>query len=226
MVWRLSTEHYRVCHYPGYPIIVYAPRSEPSHGVPNRCKQKGKVMATQTSRTGVARKRTGSKQKNKQISSRKKHASARRNGKDAKLTGELRTLRQAEKNNRREDAALSERANGRDRDHHDEQAANQQVIPNDAPDSGSERKDRASARQHPIDREHGPPASSRDPRSMRLKARPDLAIQANGAGLRVTHASILPMQALAMAHWQFWSTAMAFYQRAWISASSPSLGHR
>jgi hypothetical protein len=59
---------------------------------------------------------------------------------------------------------------------------------------------------------------------MQLKESPDGAIQANEAGLRLTHASMLPIQALAMAHWQFWSTAIAFYQRAWMSASSPSLG--
>jgi hypothetical protein len=61
---------------------------------------------------------------------------------------------------------------------------------------------------------------------MELSEMSDDAIQANGAGLRLTHASMSPMQALALAHWQFWSTAMAFYPRAWISASSPSLGRR
>jgi hypothetical protein len=189
-------------------------------------KQKGKVMTAQPSRTGAARKRTGSKQKNTQISTRKKHASARHNGKDAKLTREPRTLRQAEKQNKREGAALSERANGKDRNHDDEQAANQQVTLNHAPGSVSERKDRASAAQHPIDGEHGCPASSHDPQSMQLKERPDDAIQANGAGLRSTHASMLPMQAIATAHWQFWATAMAVYPRAWISACSASLGGR
>jgi hypothetical protein len=185
-------------------------------------------MTAQTSRTGAARKRTGSKQKNKQISTRKKHASAsaRHNGKDAKLTREPRTLRQAEKKNKREDAALSARANGKGRNHHDEQPANQQVTLNQAAGSVSERKDRASAIQHAIDGEHEPPASSHDPQSMQLKERPDDAIQANAAGLQLTHAGMLPMQALAMAHWQFWSTAMAFYPRAWISASSLSLGRR
>ena len=182
-------------------------------------------MTTQTSRTGAARKRAGLKQKNKQISTRKKHSSARHNRKDAKLTREPRILRQAEKQDKREDAALSERANGKGRNHHGEQAA-QQVTLNHAPDAVSECKDRASAIQHPIDGEGGRPASSHDPQGMALKERSDDAIQANGAGLRLTHASILPMQALAMAHWQFWSTAMAFYSRAWISASSPSLGRR
>jgi hypothetical protein len=181
-------------------------------------------MTTQPSRTDAARKRTGSKQKNKQISTQKKHASARHNGKDAKLTREPRTLRQAERQNKREGAALSERANGKGRNHDDEQVANQQVIPNHAPDSLSERKDRASATQHPID--YANAASSHDPQSMQLKARPDDVIQANGAGLRLTHASMFPMQAIAIAHWQFWATAMAVYPRAWISASSPSLGRR
>jgi hypothetical protein len=59
-------------------------------------------------------------------------------------------------------------------------------------------------------------------RGLALKEGSDDAIQANGAGLRLTHASMLPMQALAMAYWQFWSTTMAFYPRAWISASSRS----
>jgi hypothetical protein len=207
---------------------VEARRSDPSHGMqiaPN--KQKGKVMTAQTSRTGAARKRSGSKQKNKQISPRKKHTSARHNGKDAKLTREPRTLRQTEKQNKRDDAALSKRANGKGRNHHDEQAASQPVTLNHAPAPISERKDRASAIQHPIDGERGRPASSHDPQSIQLKERPDDAIQANEAGLRLTtHASMLPMQALAMAHWQFWSTAMTFYSRAWISASSPSLGRR
>ena len=183
-------------------------------------------MTARPSRTGAARKRTGSKQKNKQISTQKKHASARHNGKDAKLTREPRTLRRAERQNKREGAAHSERANGKGRNHHDEQVANQQVILNHAPDSLSERKDRASATQHPIDREHAHAASSHVPQSMQLKARPDEVIQASGAGLRLTHASMFPMQAIAMAHWQFWATAMAVYPRAWISASSPSLGRR
>ena len=183
-------------------------------------------MTAQPSRTGAARKRTGSKQKNKQISTRKKHASARHNGKDAKLTREPRALRQAKRQSKREGAALSERANGKGRNHHDEQAANQQVTPNHALDSVNERKDRASATQHPIDGEHGRRASSHDPQSMQPKERPDAAIQANGAGLRLTNASMLPMQAIAMAHWQFWATAMAAYPRAWISASSASLGRR
>jgi hypothetical protein len=161
-----------------------------------------KVMTAQTSRTDAARKRAGLKQKNKQISTRKKHSSARHNRKDAKLTREPRILRQAEKQDKREDAALSERANGKGRNHHGEQAANQRVTLNHAPDAISERKDRASAIQHRMDGEGGRPAPSHDPQGM------------------------APMQALAMAHWQFWSTAMAFYSRAWISASSPSLGRR
>ena len=33
-----------------------------------------------------------------------------------------------------------------------------------------------------------------------------------------------PKQAIAMAHWQFWATAIAVYPRAWIAASSPWLG--
>jgi hypothetical protein len=183
-------------------------------------------MLEQTARTRPARKRTGSKQKNKQIPTRKKHASARHNGRDAKLTCEPRTLRQAEKQNKRDVATLSRRTKGKGCNHHDEQAANHQVTLIQAPDSVIEREDRASAIQHPIDGQRGLPASSHDPQSMQLKERPDDAIQANGAGLRLTHASMLPMQALAMAHWQFWSTAMAVYQRAWISASSPSLGRR
>ena len=183
-------------------------------------------MTAQTSRTDAARKRAGLKQKNKQISTRKKHSSARHNRKDAKLTREPRILRQAEKQDKREDAALSERANGKGRNRHGEQAANQQVTLNHAPDAISERKDRASAIQHPMDGEGGRPASSHDPQGMALKEGSDDAIQANGAGLRLTHASMLPMQALAMAYWQFWSTTMAFYPRAWISASSPSLGRR
>jgi hypothetical protein len=189
-------------------------------------KQKGKVVTAQPSKTGAARKRTGSKQKNTQISTRKKHASARHNGKDAKLTREPRSLRQAEKQNKREGDALSEWANGKDRNHDDEQATNQQVTVNQASDSVCKRKDRASATQHPIDGEHGRPASSHTPQSMQLKERPDDAIQDNGLGLRLTHASMLPIQAIAIAHWQFWATAMAVYPRAWISASSASLGRR
>jgi hypothetical protein len=182
-------------------------------------KQKSKVMTAQPSRTGAARKRTGSKQKNTQISPRKKHASATHNGKDAKLTHEPRTLRQAEKQNKREGAALSERANGKDRNHDDVQAANQQGTVNQASDSVCKRKDRGSAAQHPIDEENGRPASSHS-------ERPDDAIQANRAGLRLAHDSMLPIQAIAIAHWQFWATAMAVYPRAWISASSASLGRR
>jgi hypothetical protein len=174
---------------------------------------------TASSRTGTARKRTGSKQKNTQISTRKKHASAMHNGKDAKLIREPRTPRQAGKQNKREGAALSGRANGKDRNHDDEQAANQQVTVNEASDSVCKRKDRAWAVQHPIDEENGRPASSDS-------KRPDDAIQANRAGLQFSHDSMLPMQAIAIAHWQFWVTAMAVYPRAWISASSASLGRR
>jgi hypothetical protein len=183
-------------------------------------------MTVQPSRTGAAHKRKGSKQKNKQISTQKKHASARHNGKNTKLTREPRTPRQAAKQNKREGAALGERANGKGRNYHKEQAANQQLTLNRAPDTVGERKDRASATQRPIDQEHGRPASSHDPRSIQPKARPDDANQANGSGLRLAHVSMLPMQAIAMAHWQFWATAMADYRRAWISASSASLGRR
>ena len=64
----------------------------------------------------------------------------RHNGKGAKLTSEPRTLRKPEKQDKREDAALRERANGKGRNHHDKLAANQQITPNDAPDSVSERR--------------------------------------------------------------------------------------
>jgi hypothetical protein len=181
---------------------------------------------TAPSKTDAAHKRTGSKQKNKQISTQKKHASARHNEKNTKLTRDPRTLRQAAKQNKREGAALSERANGKGRNHHNEQAAKQQVTLNHAPDTLGERKDRVSATQRPIDQEHGRPASSHDPRTIQPKERPDDANQANGAGLRLAHVSMLPMQAIAMAHWQFWATAMADYPRAWISASSASWGRR
>jgi hypothetical protein len=179
-------------------------------------------MTAQTARTDAARKRTSPKQKKKQISAQKKHASARHNGKGAKLTSEPRTLRKTEKQNKREDATLRERANGKAHNHHDEQVANQQVTPNSAPHSVSECKDHASANG-----EHGRPAPSHDPQQgMQLKERLDDAIPANGAGLRLTRPSMLPMQAIAMAHWQFWATAMTVYPRAWISASSPWLDRR
>ena len=178
-------------------------------------------MTAQTARTNAARKRTGPKQMKKQISAQKKHASARHSGKDAKLTSEPRSLSKTEKQNKR-DATLRERANGKAHNHLDEQAANRQVIPNSAPHSVSERKDRASANG-----EHGHPAPSHDPQQgMQLKERLDDAIPANGAGLRLPHPSMLPMQAIAMAHWKFWATAMAVYPRAWISASSPWLDRR
>jgi hypothetical protein len=180
-------------------------------------------MTAQTARTGAPRKRTGPKQ-NTKISARKKHASSRHNGKDAKLTRQPRALRQAKKQNKREYSAFGEQVNEKGRNRHDEQAANKQVNPNDAPGLVS---GRPSATQGPIDQQHGRPASSNDPRQgMQLKERLDDAIRTNGAGLRLTHTSMLPMQAIAIAHWQFWATAMAAYPRAWISASSPWLGRR
>jgi hypothetical protein len=98
----------------------------------------------------------------------------------AKLTSEPRTLRKPEKQNKREDAALRERANGKGRNHHDKLAANQQITPNDAPDSVSERRDRASATQHPIDGKRGRPAG----RAAEGEARPHHSGQR--AGLRLT----------------------------------------
>jgi hypothetical protein len=180
-------------------------------------------MTAQTARTDAARKRTGPKQRNKQISARKKLASSRHNGKYAKRTRQPRTLRQAKKQHKREGAVLRERVNGNGRDHHDEQVANQQVTSNYPLDLVSER---TSATQGSIDREQGRPASSDDPQQqgMQPKERLDDAVQANGAGLRLTHPSMLPMHAIAMAHWQFWATAMAAYPRAWISVSPPRLG--
>jgi hypothetical protein len=178
-------------------------------------------MTAQTARMGAPRKHTGPKQ-----NTRKKRALSRHNGKDAELTRQPRTLRQAkkQKQNKREYSAFGEPANDKGRNRHDEQAANQQVNPNDAPGLVN---GRASATQGPIDQQHGRPASSHDPQQgMQLKERLDDPIQANGAGPRLTHTSMLPMQAIALAHWQFWATAMAAYPRAWISASSPWLGRR
>jgi len=85
-------------------------------------------MNAQTTGMGAPHKRTGLRHK-EQISVRKRHASATSNAKDAKLTRHPRPLRQAKVQNKREDAALRERVNGKGRNQHGEQAANQHVTP-------------------------------------------------------------------------------------------------
>jgi hypothetical protein len=169
-------------------------------------------MKAQTTGTGAPHERTGPKHK-EQISARKRHASERSSAKDAKLTHHPRPLRQAKVQNKRQDAALRERVNGKGRNQHGEQAANQHVTPGCV----SERHGKGA----------GTPASSHAPQQgVQLRARLDDAIRANGAGPRWTHTNMLPMQAIAMAHWQFWATAMAVYPRAWISANSSWLDRR
>jgi hypothetical protein len=126
--------------------------------------------------------RAGPKQ-NTKISARKKHASSRHNGKDAKVTRQPRTLRQAKKQNRREYSAFGEQVNEKGRNRHDELAANEQVNPNDAPGLVS---GRASVTQGPIDQQHGRPASSHDPRQgMQPKQRLDDAHSGQWGGTAV-----------------------------------------
>jgi hypothetical protein len=196
-------------------------------------------MTAPTARASAPRKRRGSKQKNKQISARQEQisarqeqASARRSGKAPKLARKPRTPLQPERQNRCEHPTHRERANGKGRNHPDEQLANQQRTPPDAPDSVGEgsavepeasraqlirsnkQTSAAGGRVHEDLRS----ASSQDPQQRRqLKETLDEPKRANGVGLPSAYRSMLhPVQATAIAHWQFWARAIATYQRAWI----------
>ena len=95
-------------------------------------------MTAPTATASAPRKRKDPKKKNKQLSARKDQASARRHEKDPKLARKLRTPIQP-KQNKREDATRRERANGKGRNHPDEQRANQQLTPSDAREFVGER---------------------------------------------------------------------------------------
>jgi hypothetical protein len=190
-------------------------------------------MTAPTARASAPRKRRGSKQKNKQISARQEQASARRSGKAPKLARKPRTPLQPERQNRCEHPTHRERANGKGRNHPDEQLANQQRTPPDAPDSVGEgsavepeasrfqliqsnkQTSAAGGRAHG---DHVRSASSQEPQQRRqLKETLDEPKRANGVGLPSAYRSMLhPVQATAIAHWQFWARAIATYQRAWI----------
>ena len=191
------------------------------------------MTPTARARASAPCKRRGSNQDNKQISARQEQASARRSGKAPKLARKPRTPLKPERQNRCEHPTQRERANGKGRNHPDEQRANQQRTPPDAPDSigeGSAVEPEAS-RAHLIHsnkqtsaaggRAHGDhvhSASSHEPQQRRqLKETLDEPKRASGVGLPLAYRSMLhPVQATAMAHWQFWARAIATYQRAWI----------
>lgn len=190
-------------------------------------------MTAPTATASAPRKRKDPKKKNKELSARKEQASARRHEKDPKLARKLRTPIQPKKQNKREDATRRERANGKGRNHPDEQRSNQQLTPSDASEFVGERSavEPAASRAQQIqpnrqmsaggERAHGDQersASSHEPQQRRqLKQALDEPMRAKRTGLRSAYPSTLHLvQAMAVAPWRFWARAMAEYQRAWI----------